>query len=152
MINNLQEFYNHITNPLDDDYTIQKMIDAYQQEEYIEEKKDEHQRMYEYFLQRRNNRSGFAERDINFEIPASIFSIENIYKDKDMIPYASYLNYSLRQPFFRCSPNFISNDKDFTKCKQLYCYLGTRKIKISINGLGFEKDMKQEIQKYENRI
>ena len=115
MINNLQEFYNHITNPLDDDYTIQKMIDAYQQEEYIEEKKDEHQRMYEYFLQRRNNRSGFAERDINFEIPASIFSIENIYKDKDMIPYASYLNYSLRQPFFRCSPNFISNDKDFTK-------------------------------------
>lgn len=115
MINNLQEFYNHITNPLDDDYTIQKLIDAYQQEEYIEEKKDEHQRMYEYFLQRRNNRSGFAERDINFEIPASIFSIENIYKDKDMIPYASYLNYSLRQPFFRCSPNFISNDKDFTK-------------------------------------
>lgn len=115
MINNLQEFYNHITNPLDDDYTIQKLIDAYQQEEYIEEKKDEHQRMYEYFLQRRNNRSGFAERDINFEIPASIFSIENIYKDKDMIPYASYLNYSLRQPFFRYSPNFISNDKDFTK-------------------------------------
>ena len=44
------------------------------------------------------------------------------------------------------------NYKDFTKCKQLYCYLGTRKIKISINGLGFEKDMKQEIQKYENRI
>ena len=115
MINNLQEFYNHITNPLDDDYTIQKMIDAYQQEEYIEEKKDEHQRMYEYFLQRRNNRSGFAERDINFEIPASIFSIENIYKDKEIFPYASYLNYSLRQPFFRCSPNFISNDKDFTK-------------------------------------
>lgn len=115
MINNLQEFYNHITNPLDDDYTIQKMIDAYQQEEYIEEKNDEQHWIYEYFLQRRNNRSGFAERDINFEIPASIFSIENIYKDKEIFPYASYLNYSLRQPFFRCSPNFISNDKDFTK-------------------------------------
>ena len=40
MINNLQEFYNHITNPLDDDYTIQKLIDAYQQE-YIEEKNDD---------------------------------------------------------------------------------------------------------------
>ena len=114
MINNLQEFYNHITNPLDDDYTIQKMIDAYQQE-YIEEKNDEQHWIYEYFLQRRNNRSGFAERDINFEIPASIFSIENIYTDQNMIPYAKYLNYSLRQPFFRCSPDFISNDKDFTK-------------------------------------
>lgn len=114
MINNLQEFYNHITNPLDDDYTIQKMIDAYQQE-YIEEKNDEQHWIYEYFLQRRNNRSGFAERDINLEIPASIFSIENIYTDQNMIPYAKYLNYSLRQPFFRCSPDFISNDKDFTK-------------------------------------
>lgn len=115
MINNLQEFYNHITNPLDDDYTIQKMIDAYQQEQYLEEKNDEQHWIYEYFLQRRNNRSGFAERDINLEIPASIFSIENIYTDQNMIPYAKYLNYSLRQPFFRCSPDFISNDKDFTK-------------------------------------
>lgn len=115
MINNLQEFYNHITNPLDDDYTIKKMITAYQQEEYLEEKNDEHHRIYEYFLQHRNGRSCFSQRDINFEIPASIFSIENIYKDYDMIPYAEYLNYSLRQPFFRCSPNFISNDKDFTK-------------------------------------
>ena len=115
MINNLQEFYNHITNPLDDDYTIQKMIDAYQQEQYLEEKNDEQLWIYEYFLQRRNNRSGFAERDINLEIPASIFSIENIYTDQNMIPYAKYLNYSLRQPFFRCSPDFISNDKDFTK-------------------------------------
>ena len=100
MINNLQEFYNHITNPLDDDYTIQKMIDAYQQEQYLEEKNDEQLWIYEYFLQRRNNRSGFAERDINLEIPASIFSIENIYTDQNMIPYAKYLNYSLRQPFF----------------------------------------------------
>lgn len=115
MINNLQEFYNHITNPLDDDYTIQKMIDAYQQEQYLEEKNDEQHWIYEYFLQRRNNRSGFAERDINLEIPASIFSIENIYTDQNMIPYAKYLNYSLRQLFFRCSPDFISNDKDFTK-------------------------------------
>ena len=115
MINNLQEFYNHITNPLDDDYTIQKMIDAYQQEQYLEEKNDEQHWIYEYFLQRRNNRSGFAERDINLEIPGSIFSIENIYTDQNMIPYAKYLNYSLRQPFFRCSPDFISNDKDFTK-------------------------------------
>lgn len=115
MINNLQELYNHITNPLDDDYTIQKMIAAYQQEQYLEEKNDEQHWIYEYFLQRRNNRSGFAERDINLEIPASIFSIENIYTDQNMIPYAKYLNYSLRQPFFRCSPDFISNDKDFTK-------------------------------------
>ena len=115
MINNLQEFYNHITNPLDDDYTIQKMIDAYQQEEYIDEENHAQCMLDERFLQSRNNRSFYLERFILPEVPGiknngKSFSIENIYKDKDMIPYAKYLNYSLRKPFLRCSPNFISLD------------------------------------------
>ena len=115
MINNLQEFYDNITNPLDDDYTIQKLIDAYQQEEYIDEENHAQRMLDERFLQSRNNRSFYLERFILPEVPGiknngKSFSIENIYKDKDMIPYAKYLNYSLRKPFLRCSPNFISLD------------------------------------------
>lgn len=43
-------------------------------------------------------------------------------------------------------------DKDFLKCKAMYCYKGKTQVRIAINGFGFEDDMRKEIKLYDNRI
>lgn len=44
------------------------------------------------------------------------------------------------------------NDRDFLKCKSMYCIRGKERLRICISDLGEEKDMRQEVRMYDKKL